>query len=218
MTQQKNVEERSLEAVGIAIKFEIKTNEQNLMAAEKLKAVQLLQKEVSNTFDSIIDKAHKTHKEAIEKKNQFALPLKQAEMTYKKKIALFCEAQDAERKKEEDKLREQAEKKEAKLREKADKAIKDGDEKKAEKLIEKAEEIPIPTVAPKYEKPKNVIFTMRYRVEIQNRYLIPRVFSGMDLLIPNEKAINKLATASKGTIQIPGISITAEKTVGGRTV
>lgn len=217
MTQQKNVEERSLEAVKSSMAFIIKTNEQNLVAADRLKGVQLLQKEVGETFDPIIEKAHKTHKEAIAQKNKFAQPLRQAEITYKGKIATFCSEQEKIRAKEEAKLRREAEEKERKLKEKAEEALKKGDEKKAEKLMEKAEEIPIPVVAPKYEKPSNISFSMRYRAEITDIKAIPRYMNGIELLVPDMPAINRLARGSKGTIKIPGIRIIAEKEVSGRT-
>jgi len=218
MTQQNSVEERSLQAVEQAHKFEIKTNEQNLMAAERLNSIQLLKKEVNETFDPIISKCHKAHKEAKAQKDRFAIPLMTAERAYKTKIAEFADEQERIRLKEENRLRKIAEDKEQKLRIKAEEALKQGDERKAEKLLDKAEAIPVPVVAPKFEKPSNISFTMRYSAEIEDRKAIPRYFSGIELLLPDMQAINRLARSTKGTIKIPGIRIIAEKDVSGRTV
>ncbi|GAG62836.1 unnamed protein product [marine sediment metagenome] len=217
MIQQKSVEQRSLDAVKRADVFVIRNNVDYLSAAHLLTGIQLLKKEVCDTFDSIIDKAHKTHKEACAKKAKFFVPLRNAEIEYKNKIATFDTEQENLRRREEDKLREAADKKEQKLRERAEEALKNGDEEKAEKLIDKAAEIPVPVVAPKHEKPSTISFTIRYKGIIVDRTLIPRTLSGIELLIPDEKAINRLANDSTGRVIIPGVRIISEKIVSGRT-
>ena len=83
-------------------------------------------------------------------------------------MATFDDEQEATRKKEEDKLRRETEKKEQDLKAKAAEALENGDEKKAEKYTEKSKEVVQPSVAPKYEKPKSISFTMHYHGEIVN--------------------------------------------------
>lgn len=217
MNQQKGVEERSLDAVKESVSFIIKTNEQNLKAAELLKGVQLLQKEVCSAYDTIIAKAHETHKEACAKKAKYFLPLKKAEIAYKDKMADYDTKMELERKKEEDRLRAEADKKTEKLKEKAIEALKDGDENKAEKFTQKAAEVVAPVIAPKYDKPDNVSFIIYYEAQIVDRNQIPRKMNGIELMIPDVKAIGKLVSASKGTIKIPGVQVIQKKRVAGRS-
>ncbi len=217
MNQLKSVEQRSLDAVSKSVGFVIKTNEQNLKAAELVKGVQLLKKEVEETFNPIIDKAHKTHKEACNQKAKFYVPLKNAEMAYKNKMVAFDDLMEAERKKEEDRLRIIADKKTEALKEKAVDALKNGDEKKADKFTQKAAEVFTPAVAPKHEKPESASFIIYYEAQIINRQIIPRRLNGIELMIPDYKAIDKLVNVSKGTIKIPGVQNIQRKRMTSRT-
>lgn len=217
MNQQKSVEQRSLDAVGKSVGFVIKNNEQNLKAAELVKGIQLLKKEICDTFDPIITKAHATHKEACAKKAKFYVPLKDAEFGYKNKMIAFDNLMEAERKKEEDRLRNIADKKTEALKEKAVDALKNGDEKKAEKFTQKAADVLTPAVAPKHEKPESASFIIYYEAHIINRFEIPRKLSGIELMIPDVKAIDKLVNVSKGTIKIPGVQILQRKRMTSRT-
>jgi len=217
MNQQNSIEERSLVAAEYAYRFEIKTNEQNQQAAELLKSVQLLKKEVNATFDPIISKAHKTHKEAKAQKDKFAIPLASAEKAYKEKLAGYAYAQEQIRVKEETRLRLLAEEKERKLLARAKEAEEAGNAEKAAKLANKASEVVAPVIPQTYEKPSNISFTTRYYCEIEDRKAIPREMNGIELLIPDMQALNRLATISRGAFKIPGIKIISKRLVAGRT-
>ncbi len=217
MNQQKSVEQRSLDAVGKSIGFVIKNNEQNLKAAELVKGIQLLKKEVCDTFDPIIMKAYATHKEACAKKAKFFVPLKDAEIGYKNKMITFDNLMEAERKKEEDRLRNIADKKTEGLKEKAVDALKNGDEKKAEKYTQKAAEVLTPAVAPKHEKPDSASFIIYHEAQIIDRNQIPRKMNGIELMIPDFKVIDKMVYDSKGTIRIPGVRNMQRKRMTSRT-
>lgn len=217
MIQQTELEKKSLSITKQANELKI-TDQNDLVLANKLlNGTKVLIKEIKNTFDPIVSKALATHREAIAQRNRFLIPAEKNEKTIKLELARFDDEQEAIRKKEEYTLRRQAEEKERKLKEKAVEALKNGDEKKAEKFIEKSAEIPIPVVAPKFDKPNNISFSMHYEAVIIDKKLIPRVLNGIELLIPDIKAINKLARSTNGTIQIPGIKIISDKRVTSRT-
>lgn len=217
MEQQKSIEARALSASEYGMKFIIRNNRENLQAAELLKGVQLLQKEVNSTFDSIIAKAYSTHKEAKAKKAKFADPLKKAEISYKEKMAAFDTLMEVERVKEENQLRAEADKKAEKLKDKAVEALKNGDENKAEKFTQKAAEVFTPSVAPKHEKPENVSFIIYYEGQIIDQNKIPRKINGVELWSLRENLINKMVNESKGTIKIPGVQNITKKRVAGRS-
>ncbi len=217
MNQLKSVEQRSLDAVSKCAGFVIKNNEQNLKAAEFLKGIQLLKKEVCDTFDPIISKAHSTHKEACAKKAKFYVPLNKAEFEHKKKMIAFDNLMEAERKKEENRLRNIADKKTEALKEKAVDALKNGDEKKADKFTQKAAEVFTPAVAPKHEKPESASFIIYYEAQIIDRNKIPRKLNGIELWVLNEKMINKIVNDSKGTVIISGVQNIQKKRMTSRT-
>ncbi len=83
-------------------------------ANEFLQDIKLLMKEIANTFNPIIKKAHETHKEAVAKKKEHETPLLEAERTIKLHIGSYMEdqarirreAEEAVRKKEEDRQKE----------------------------------------------------------------------------------------------------------------
>ena len=217
MIKKTELEERALTITEKVNTLVIMNQNELELAGVLLLNTQLLIKEIHDTFDSIVQKAHDTHKESIFKRKKHLDPAEQNEWVIKNKISGYIQACELERQKEEDKKRIEAEKKEQVLKDKATEALKNGDEKKAEKYIEKAADVVMPSVAPKYEKPANVGVVTRYRAEITDRNLIPIMLNGIELRPPDMKALNKLAQISRGMFDIPGIKIVAEKTISGRT-
>ena len=218
MIQTTELQQRALTITEKVNTLVIKNQNELELAGVLLLNTQLLMKEIKSTFDPIVSKAHAAHKEATFQRSKHLKPVEQNEWVIKNKISGYIQACELERQKEEDKKRIEAEKKEQALKDKATEALKNGDEKKAEKLIEKAAGVVMPSVAPKYEKPANVGVVTRYRAEITDRKAIPIELNGIELRPPDMKALNKLAQISRGMFDIPGIKIVAEKTISGRTV
>ena len=218
MIKKTELEERALTITEKVNTLVIMNQNELELAGVLLLNTQLLMKEIKSTFDPIVAKAHATHKEATFQRKKHLDPVEQNEWVIKNKISGYIQACELAQQKEEDKKRAEAEKKEQALKDRAAEALKNGDEKKAEKLIEKAAEVVMPSIAPKYEKPANVGVVTRYRAEITDRKLIPIELNGIELRPPDMKALNKLAQISRGMFDIPGIKIVAEKTISGRTV
>lgn len=216
MNNQNELEQKALTITDQVKVLKIKDQQGMDFANSLLTGVKLLIKEIGNTFDDIVKKADETHKIAVAKRKNFLVPARQNEAAIKNEMARFHTEQELIRKKEEDRLRKISEEKERKLQEKAKEALKAGDETKAEKLQEKAAEVVVRTVAPKFDKPKNVSFTMRYKGIIEDEKKIPRILNGVVLMIPDTKTIDRLAQSSKGMVKIPGVRIVAEKHVTGR--
>ena len=99
-------------------------------AANFLLSVKGLQKKIRETFDPIVDAAHKTHKEATTKRKEHLEPVLMAEQLIKGKMITYTSKQERIRKEQEDKLRRQAEAEE--------KRKKDALEKRARKPRKKA--------------------------------------------------------------------------------
>lgn len=202
------VEQKALDTIAQAQKLVIQDNEQYVKATDFLKAIKGIEREIEEAFDPIIEKAHLAHKEALAQKDKYYKPLLNAERLIKTKIADYNMEQERIRREQEDKLRREAEAKEKKLREQAALAKKNGDKEKAEKLLDKADNIVAPTLASTVEKVDGVTFRENWYAEVVDLKLVPREF-----LVPDMKKLNDFARAYKDTRNIPGVRIRCEKIV-----
>ena len=78
-------------------------------ANEFLQSIKLLMKEIGETFNPIIKKAHEAHKEAVTKKKEHEAPLIEAEKTIKLHIGAYLEGQAKIRREAEEKARREEE-------------------------------------------------------------------------------------------------------------
>lgn len=129
-----------------------------------------------------------------------------------KAMIAYDEAEEKKRLAEEERLRKEAEKKKADLEKKAEEARASGKEDKADKYEEKAANIVTPTLAPTAEKPKGIQYRDHWTAEVVNFEKLPN-----DYKIANMPMLNKVAQATKGTLQIPGVVFKKEKIVASRT-
>lgn len=109
---------------------------------------------------------------------------------------------------EQKKAFDEAEKKRKELEAKAKSASENGNEAKAEKLLEKADNIQVAVVAPTVESVAGTAKVTRWKHRIIDETLIPREY-----LIVNEQALSKVAIAMKGTLKIPGVEFYSETTL-----
>jgi hypothetical protein len=130
MTDLSVIEKKIDPQVHDANTLAVQSQDDMIMANAMLQGIKAIKKEINESCDPIIKAAHDTHKKAVAQKKVFMEPLDRAEGVIKGKIGGYLDYLDAERRKEEARLREKAEKQQAKEMEKAN--------KKVEALIEKA--------------------------------------------------------------------------------
>jgi len=128
-----------------------------------------------------------------------------------KKMITYTEIQEKKRKEEQDKLDRLAEKKRLEAEAKAEKAREEGKEDKAERYEEKAAEVMAPIAAPRVEKAEGVSYIERWNGEVIDKSILPREY-----MIPDQSKINKVISATKGTLPIPGVKINKTRTVSTR--
>jgi len=87
--------------------------------------IKALKREIDDTFDVLISKAHAAHKEAVAQKKRHYEPLEAAERQIKQKMGTYLDEQDRIRRIEEQRLRELAERERQAAINKADKRIAD---------------------------------------------------------------------------------------------
>lgn len=87
--------------------------------------IKALKREMDDTFDGIIAKAHAAHKEAVAQKKRHYEPLEAAERQIKQKMGVYLDEQDRIRREEEARARAEEERKRAAAIAAADKKIAD---------------------------------------------------------------------------------------------
>ena len=222
------VEQRALTLPEKATHIQIMDAETFKEAAEFTLTLRAVKKEIDNTFDPIVKKAHEAHKEAVAQKKKVMEPVEQAQKIIDRKIGDFHAEQERIRKAEEDRLRkeaeEQARKEEEERRlEEAARLEQEGDSAMADAILE-APILPQPVVVPKVAtqapKVEGLSVSKIYKGEVVNlAQLIQAVAQGrapIGLLEVNQTALNGMARALKEAFNVPGCRVVVESSVRGR--
>ena len=124
-------------------------------------------------------------------------------------MSAFQSEQQRKARAEEERLRKLAE---VEARELERRAGKVKSEEKREQLLQQAEETKniTPVVAVEVPKVQGVATRTNWKYEIINEKLIPRNFLKVD-----EVKLGQVVRATKGTLQIPGVKIYSEESIGG---
>ena len=197
-------------------------------AAEFTLTLRTIKKEIDNTFDPIVKKAHEAHKEAVSQKKKVMEPVEQAQKIIDRKIGDFHTEQERQRKIEEDRLRKEAE--ERARNEEEDRRLSEAVRMEAEGQTEMAQAIleapiaPPVVVVPKVEtqapKVEGLSVTKTYRAQVTNFHaLVQAVVQGrapIGLLEVNQTALNGMARALKEAFSVPGCVVEVDTSVRGR--
>ena len=137
-------------------------------------------------------------------------PLQEAEKNLKRGMKNYYQEKERKRLELEAKLRREAEEeRERKLNEAAELETA-GEKEAAEAALLDAqvtEEIAVNTsVIAEPVRTKGVTNTKDWEIQSIDKEKVPVVFAGMEIRPVDEKAITRLIRASKGTIQIPGVT------------
>ena len=190
MTNAAKVEERSLTLVDEAKSVQVSDQATMDNANNLLTAIKALRKEVADTFDPIISKAHKAHAEALAQKKKMDAPLADAEKALKRGITTFFDIQNTKRLEEQRLAQEMTD---AGLGE-----------------LVTQEYVPTPKLQGGHTR-------IRWHAEVVDKgVLIKAVASGRvstEALNPNMPYLNSQATANKGIFNIPGVEAIWETSV-----
>jgi len=168
-----------------------------------------LRKEIDAAFDPIIKKAHEAHKEAVMQKKKADAPLCKAEGIIKPKIALYQAEQEHIRRKEELRLRREAEKAEEERRlAEAVEAEKAGDKELAEEIIAAPVEVAPVILAKTTPKVAGVVMKEIWKFEVTDINQIPREY-----MMPDLTKIGGVVRALKGQTKIAGVKVYAENNI-----
>jgi len=183
------------EALEISTQVELdNANSALRIVKTKLKELEEDRKKLTQPLESVKKSIIAKYKPAIEM-------LEKAESLIKRGMIVFTEKIEAERRKQEEELRR-------KMLEKAEKAEAKGKVEKAKEIRQQAE---LTTVVSKIETPKGVSYREIWKYKIVDETLLERQY-----LIPNHDMLSKMATATKGAIEVKGVQFYSEKIIASR--
>lgn len=213
LVETSEVETKALSIVDRA-KMVVVTDPETYTAAGILwKQIKDMMKEVSDTFNPIIEAAHASHKKALEQKAKYYAPLEQAYKSVKKLMSDYDMEQERIRQAEQRRLEEIARKEEEERRLmeaivaeeelKARGATKEEAAQEAAAIME--EPVIVAPITVQKEVPKlkgGPVFQTRWNFEIIDVDLIPREYMQPDLV-----AIGGVVRSLGERAKIPGIKV-----------
>ncbi len=166
--------------------------------------------EVTVFFKPMKDSAHQAHKAICDREKAMLTPLKNAEKVIKKTMSDYLMEQERKRREAEEAIRRAAE---AEMQRKLSEAAKlesSGDQEKAEAAFEDAvvmdEAASYSIAASSKPKVSGVGTSKDWEIISIDADAVPVNFSGMELRPVDQAAVMRLIRASKGRIEIPGIT------------
>lgn len=218
LVEPNEVETKALSVIDKARAVKIVDAETYTGAGMLWKSIKDMMKEVADTFDPIIEKAHASHKEALAQKAKYYAPLESAYKSVKALMSSYDQAQEALRLAEQRRLEEEARKAEEErlLQEAilAEEEAKRNGATKEEAAQEAAAIIEAPAYVPPIVLQKSTpklaggpVFQKRWDFEVIDVSKIPALY-----MVPDLVKIRQVVTALKGQTAIPGIK-TFEKRV-----
>ncbi len=211
---QTKIETRTRDLIAWARGLKIISPELYKITAERLKSIKGALVEVDEYFNPDIEKANSLHKSLTGKRKAFKDPLLEAETLAKAELKRWDDLQEADRVKAQAKLDDAAKatetREKAKLEDKAKKAEASGNTEKATELRDQAAAVHVSAaiVQSNVEKISGISYKEDWTAEVTDKKLVP-----LEYLEPNMKALEAIAKATKGAIQIPGVKFIKGKIV-----
>lgn len=195
----------------------IKNQESYEGAAELLRTVKALSKKLEDTRKSITSPLDVAKKAVMDLFRAPSDVLETAEKKIKASMISYANEQERIRQEQEAKLRRDADEKARKERERlgarAEKAEASGKEDKAEELREQAAQVQAvaPVLASTVDKPQGISMKKNWKARIIDEKLIPRQFLCVD-----EKKLDQIAKATKGSMEVAGVEFYSEDVLASR--
>jgi len=191
-------------------------------AGSFLRTMKSLRDEIGETFDPVVDSAHRAHKQAVAARKKHLDPVELAERIVKRKMADYAAEVDRARQAEQQRLAaEQRRILEDRRIQEAEEAAMGGDPHMVDVIL--SEPIDVIPPEPSIEKPTSsgISYSDRWSGETTDlmelaRYVVQNP-QFIRLLAPNDVAINEMARALKENLKIPGIRARCEKIMSTRT-
>jgi len=214
------LEVKETEVVQTALSIVITNNDEETFAVEYCKIIKNLQKEVNDTFDPIVEKAHQTHKEATTQRNRHLNPLLEAEKAVKQRIKDYRLMLEQKRQEEERIAKERMDRiikaEQEKLMQQAEEAKDKGDNETADKLAVQAvsTEAGGVFVESKAKAQEGLSSSIVWKGRVVDLSQVPQEFL---IITPNQKAIDAYIKIYGKNNPIKGVEYYQDVNLGVRT-
>lgn len=225
-TEIQVIESKANDIVGRANALTVTSKKEYDGCAEFLRAIKGLKKEIDETFDESIKKAHEAHKAIVAAKKSHYDPLDSAERIIKQKSLTWYQEEQRKAQEEQRRLDEQArkaeEKRKAELEAQAKAWEEKGNTEKAEERRQAAEEVFVPApVVNRVEKADGQAIVTTWRAEVTDLFALCNAIARGELpetvVAPVMKELNALARTWKGTKKFDGVRFVKEETMSVRS-
>ena len=191
--------------------FAVKTDEDYAAAAEFGKMLKQKAKQVTDFFKPMKDQAHQAHKAICDREKAMLTPLRNAEKIIKKSMGDYSMEQERKIREAEKAARKAAEAERERKLEEAAALEKAGDQEKAAEAMTEAEIMDdaatlVAVAAPAKPKVSGVSTTKDWEIENIDSSSVPVEIAGVEIRPVDKAAVMRLIRATKGKIQIPGIT------------
>jgi hypothetical protein len=219
MTPAKDLETRALTLADQAKALKIVDQQSYETAAERLLAVAELRREITEHHEAIKRKAHEAWQAVIAAEKKLLDPVADAERIYKAGIASY----EAEQGRIEAEARAKAEAEARRLAEEhRERELEQAESEGADtEEIEAMINAPLPAIAPKVESTfqaaRGITTAANWKGQVTSlESLVTAIAAGkanLNLVMANKPAINQLARATRGTLEVPGVRFFNESVV-----
>lgn len=200
--------------------IQIKTAEHYQQAGDMLKGIKALRKEVDDAYDSVIEAAHKAHKEAVAQKRRLEQPLIDAEGILKRLMVQYQIAQEQERRRLQTEADERARKEREKLETRAAKAEASGKVEKAEELRTQAAIVPTAVVEVSTPKVAGVVTRETWKHTVTDlQALVKAVAAGtvpLGAIQANDTFLAGQTRLQKSALNYPGVRVDPVQGISSR--
>jgi len=223
------LQEINNEALTLAKKLssfpKIKTTDDYLKAGELWKIGKEMMKTIDEGYDSLIKGAHKLWKDSLAKKAEYYEPVEKGTRTIKNIMEAFDREEETKRQeaqrvlekkaKEEEEERRLQEAIEAEEEAKANGLTAQEAAQKAEVVLQEPVYVPPVVIPRETPKVKGLSFREVWSAEIIDIRLLCKAVSeekaSTECVVGNMPALNKMATALKNTMNIPGVKAISKR-------
>lgn len=211
IVETEEVEAGALSVVEQAKAVKVVDPESYTRAGAFWKDIRAMRSKVAETFDPLIKQAHELHRNTLAKKNAIDKPLENAERAVKQLMSDYDAEQERIRKEEQDRLAAIARKEEEdRLLAEALLAEESGDKEEAQAILDEPVYVP-PVVVPK-ATPKltgGPVYREIWSAEVFDIKALCRAVAdgraSTECVTGNMPVLNKMATALKNTMNVPGV-------------
>lgn len=199
----------------------VATDEDYAAAAELTADIKRMQKKVTDYWEPMRKSTYTAYQDVMAHKKEMLDPLEAAEKTLKKKMGAYTLEKERQRKAAEEEMRRLAQQEVDKKLDEAAEAEKNGDSNAYEMAMAEAEVMDVASatggITSQAPKAKGVSQSKTWKITKIDSAVVPVNFSGMELRPVDEKLVLQLIKASKGKIQIPGVTYEEDVVISVRT-